>query len=69
MMFYLVQGGRQTSGWRHQSASEEEKNGHGEAVVVANSGVIDPPEPIAANKTTKGILGAGPADLRFAEPL
>ncbi|CAN6451232.1 unnamed protein product [Victoria cruziana] len=63
------EGGRQTSGWRHQSASEEEKNGHGEAVVVANSGVIDPPEPIAANKTTKGILGAGPADLRFAEPL
>ncbi|KAF3779180.1 mRNA cap guanine-N7 methyltransferase 2 [Nymphaea thermarum] len=64
----LKEGGRQTSGWRHQSAIEEEKSGHSE-VMVANGGVIDPPEPLVASMNTKGILGAGPADLRFSEPL
>lgn len=49
----------QGNGWRHQaSAVDDEKNGHIEPSLGIN-GVI--------TEQTKGILGPGPADLRFSE--
>ncbi|XP_043724834.1 mRNA cap guanine-N7 methyltransferase 2 isoform X3 [Telopea speciosissima] len=49
------------SGWRHQApVVDDEKSGHLEPPISVNSKV---PE------EAKGILGPGPPDLRFSEPL
>ncbi|KAJ4978179.1 hypothetical protein NE237_008959 [Protea cynaroides] len=49
------------SGWRHQaSVVDDEKTSHSEPPIGINS--VIPEE-------AKGILGPGPADLRFSEPL
>lgn len=49
-----------TSSWRQQTQMDEDRNGHVDANMTAVNSVI--PE------SDKGILGPGPADLRFTEP-
>ncbi|CAA7404380.1 unnamed protein product [Spirodela intermedia] len=49
-----------TSGWRPQPQMDEDRNGHVDANMTTVNSVI--PE------SDKGILGPGPADLRFTEP-
>ncbi|PKA66858.1 mRNA cap guanine-N7 methyltransferase 2 [Apostasia shenzhenica] len=47
-------------GWRQQESLEDEKNGHLEPNISHGN---------ASVQQEKGILGPGPADLRFSEPL
>lgn len=48
------------SSWRQQVSADEEKTGHGDTSLGPPSGILV--------ENDKGILGPGPADLRFQEP-
>uniref|UniRef100_A0A1D1ZCH9 mRNA (guanine-N(7))-methyltransferase n=1 Tax=Anthurium amnicola TaxID=1678845 RepID=A0A1D1ZCH9_9ARAE len=47
------------SSWRQQTLREEDRNGHVDANMSLNNVIAE---------SDKGILGPGPADLRFSEP-